>query len=147
MEDFMEISTKEHEAAVSRIYDAALDANLNNRPLSPGQKVVYAIEHMMQEVNSGASYEQYFRWASVEEIGAVCAVLRDLGLEEVACLTEQALEVAFPNGIPRSDEDKDELTNWNEGQETALAELFKQLEKYNGQVMNVLGAYVMRVGT
>lgn len=142
----MEQATREHEEVVSRIYGEALERNAAEKPLTPGQRIVYAVEHLMQEVNSGASFEQYFRWADVEEIGAICATLRSLGLDDVAGLTDKAIRVAFPSGLSASDEEKDDLTDWSEDQERQLQALFAELEELNGRVTNALGAHALRIG-
>src|SRR5512145_1593560 len=67
----MEMSTPENEELVARVYTEALEARADGRKLSAADTVIYEIEMLSQEVNSGASFEQYFRWASTEEIGRV----------------------------------------------------------------------------
>ena len=140
-----EISTEEHEKAVSEVYVAAMEALSAGRPITPEQRVVHDVEHMMQEVNSGASFEQYFRWAELDELRAIRGRLTLLGLGQVEALAAKAFSIAFPNGIPATEEEKQAATEWTEEQLEALGELFPQLEEYNGQVTNVLGAYAKRI--
>ena len=64
----MEMATPESEDLVSRVYTQALQDRHDGRALDDADLMVYHIEMLSQEVNSGASFEQYFRWASVEEI-------------------------------------------------------------------------------
>jgi hypothetical protein len=59
---------------------------------------------------------------------------------------EQALQVAFPKGIPSTDAEKSDLTEWSEEQDQALRELFPAFEDQNGRITNVLAAYAKRVG-
>ena len=141
-----EISTKENEEAVARIYAAAMDALHGGEPISVEQRVIHDVEHMMQEANSGASFEQYFRWASLDEINAILSHLQRLGLEDVAALVTRAIDVAFPDGVPANEEEKSDATEWTAEQESALGELFEQLEEQNGRVTNTLGAYARRTG-
>jgi len=143
----VEIATDEHEQAVARAYEEAMSAvNAEpEEPISEELRLIYNIEHMMQEANSGASFEQYFRWASLEEIREVSSQLRSVGLSDVSAIVERAIGVAFPNGLPTSPEAKDEATEWSPQQESELSELFTSLEELNGRVMNVLGAYALKI--
>jgi hypothetical protein len=68
------------------------------------------------------------------------------GLEDVSTLVSRAIEIAFPNGLPSTDEEKSEATEWTSAQEEALAALFPKLEDENGRVTNILAAYAKRSG-
>ena len=136
-----ELAAPEHEEIVGRLYLEAVEALGRGEPIRSELRVVHDVEHLMQEANSGASFEQYFRWASLDEITNIRGHLRQLGLDDVAQLVARALEVAFPNGVPASDEAKSDATEWTPEQEEALAELFPALEEHNGRVMNALGRY------
>lgn len=142
----MEIATEEHEQAVARAYGKAMAAVQSEQSISDELRLIHDVEHMMQEANSGASFEQYFRWASLEQIRAIPRQLASIGLPDVAAIVERAIGVAFPNGLPTSYEAKDEATDWSPEQESELSYLFNLLEELNGRVMNVLGAYALRVG-
>lgn len=141
-----EISSQENEDAVSRVYMTTLGLLHRRQSISIEQRLVFEVEHLMQEANSGASFEQYFRWASLDEITRICSNLEELCLIDLAELTSRAIRVALPEGLPTTDEEKADATYWSEDQETLLRELFLQLENENGRVMNVLGAYVRRAG-
>ena len=140
-----EISTEENEKAVSEVYVAAMEALAAGRPITPEQRVVHDVEHLMQEVNSGASFEQYFRWSSLDELKAIRGRLTLLGLGQVEAVAAKAFTIAFPNGLPSTDEEKDAATEWTDQQLEDLGELFPQLEEHNGHVTNVLGAYAKRI--
>ena len=140
-----ETSTQENEELVSRVYEQAMSDLEAGKPISPDQRLVHDVEHLMQEVNSGASFEQYFRWTSLDEITRIRDHLRTLGLADLADLVTEAIDIAFPRGLPASDDAKSEATHWTEEQESALEALFPRLEDENGRVTNVLGEYARRV--
>jgi hypothetical protein len=108
--------------------------------------VVHDVEHLMQEVNSAASFEGYFRWSSLDELGRIRDQLRAVGLDRILELTERAIQLAFPEGIPTTEEEKRNATEWTSEQEEGLASLLSDLEEQNGHVMNVLGEYARTNG-
>ena len=136
-----DMSTPENEGRVGRVYARALEARSREPELAPADQVVYEVEMLSQEVNSGASFEQYFRWASVDEICRIVARLEALGLPEVAALAGSAIAVAFPGGIPASEEEKNRLTDWSGDQEDRLTGLAGEFEAWNGRIINVLAAF------
>ena len=137
----MEMATPESEDLVSRVYTQALQDRHDGRALDEADQMVYHVEMLSQEVNSGASFEQYFRWASVEEIAQAVGRLESLGLREVAAIVGRAIEVAFPGGIPPDDDAKSELTEWTAEQEERLGALAAEFEEFNGRILNVLAAW------
>ena len=136
-----EQSTEENEELVQEVYTRVMSRVHSGQSLDEPDRMVWEIEGLMQEVNSGASYEQYFRWRPVSEISAIVARLHGLGLPDVAKLTERAIAIAFPRGVPRTDEEKDDLTNWSETQETELNQLADQFTEHNGRIENVLATW------
>jgi hypothetical protein len=136
-----EISTPEAEERVQRVYTRALEARSAGRELARADQVVYEVEMLSQEVNSGASFEQYFRWASIAEISRIVSRLEDLSLPEVAALTRAAIAIAFPAGIPGSDAEKDGLTDWSGDQADRLAGLAGEFEVWNGRIINALAEF------
>jgi hypothetical protein len=80
----------------------------------------------------------------VDEIKRVVPALRKVGLVDVAELTEKAIRVAFPKGIPSTDEDKSGLTEWSEAQDVQLRELFPALQDQNGRVTNMLAMFARK---
>ena len=136
-----EMSTTENEELVSRVYAQALQDRQDGRELDATDLMVYHIEMLSQEVNSGASFEQYFRWASVAEISETVDRLESLALSGVAQIVRRAIDVAFPNGLPPTDEDKSELSAWSEKQEELLSTLAEEFEEFNGRIINVLAAF------
>ena len=135
-----EMSTEENEKLVGEVYTRAMTRVHAGQSLDERDRVVWEIEGLSQEVNSGASYEQYFRWRPVSEISTIVARLQKAGLPEVAKLTQRAIEIAFPGGIPKTDEEKDTLTDWSEAQDSELQQLGDQFTEYNGRIGNVLAA-------
>ena len=100
----------------------------------------------MQEANSAVSFEGYFRWSSLDEIGRIREQLRAVGLSRILDLTERAIQAAFPEGILATEEEKRNAAEWTSEQEERLASLFDDLEEQNGHVMNVLGEYARTNG-
>jgi len=133
-----EQSTEENEKLVQEVYTAAMTRVHADQTLDEPERMVWEIEGLMQEVNSGASYEQYFRWRPVSEISGIVARLNALGLPEVAELTQRAVDVALPRGMPKTDAEKDSLTDWTEAQATELSQLADQFTDFNGRIENVL---------
>lgn len=142
----MEISSAENEAIVRTVCESVSSALEKGQAVKPEHLVVYEIDYLVMEANSAASYEQYFRWASVEQIGRIISALRMVRLEDVADLTERAIRVAFPHGVPTSNEEKTNLTNWSDEQENELRALFTLFEEHNGRITNVLARYVTMSG-
>ena len=144
-----EMSTSENEELVSRVYTQALQDRQDGRKLAAADLMVYHIEMLSQEVNSGASFEQYFRWASVEEISGAAGRLESLALPEVAQIVRRAIDVAFPDGLPANDEEKSDLTDWTEKQEELLSAAASEFEAFNGRIINVLAGFYRssRAGT
>lgn len=136
-----EMSTTENEELVSRVYTQALQDRDDGRELAAADVMVYHIEMLSQEVNSGASFEQYFRWASVEQISEAAHRLESLALSDVAKIVRRAIDVAFPNGLPATDEEKSDLTEWTEEQEELLSTAASEFEEFNGRIINVLAAF------
>jgi Domain of unknown function (DUF4375) len=136
-----EMSTSENEELVSRVYTQALQDREGGRKLAAADLMVYHIEMLSQEVNSGASFEQYFRWASVEQISEAAGRLESLALPEVAQIVRRAIDVAFPNGLPANDEEKSELTDWTEKQAELLSAAASEFEEFNGRIINVLAGF------
>lgn len=135
------MSTVENEAVVSQVYAQALQHRSEGRELPAHEQVVYEVELLCQEVNSGASFEQYFRWASLCEISRIVARLEALGLAQVAVLTREALQVAFPGGLPDTEQQLGELTDWSAGQLERLQALAARFSDHNGAITNALAAF------
>jgi Domain of unknown function (DUF4375) len=123
------------------VYTQALQDREDGRNLAPADLMVYHIEMLAQEVNSGASFEQYFRWASVGEIAEAVKRLESIGLPDVAQVVGRAIKVAFPKGVPATDEEKNELTEWTEKQQELLGTAASEFEEFNGRIINVLANF------
>ena len=139
-----EMSTPENEKLISDVYTKVLEDRAADRRLSDAEQVVYEVEMLSQEVNSGASFEQYFRWASRDELAKIQSRLRALGLAEAADITQRAFAVALPDGIPDSDDAMDALTQWSPAQEEQLQALADEFSEYNGTITNALAGFYRR---
>lgn len=138
----MEISTEENENLLSTVFERVMEAVHANKDVSEQENCVYQVEQLSQEVNSGASFEQYFRWVGKAELDQVVDYVKVLNIPEVVTLLEEAIEVAFPNGIPEDDDEYEACTEWTESQEERLEGLFELFEEYNGAITNRLGVYI-----
>ena len=142
----MEISTEENEAIVRRVCDSVAAAAEAMVMITPEQQNIYDVDYLVMEANSGASFEQYFRWASVDQISRIVHVLGVVGVEDIAELAKRAIDIAFPGGVPLDDETKSDLADWSEEQERGLETLFLELEEQNGRIINTLASYATQVG-
>lgn len=138
----MEISTEENEKRLSTVYERAMEAVHAGKEISDQENFVYQTELLSQEVNSGASFEQYFRWVGKPELDAILDHVKQLDLPEVYTVVEEAIQVAFPNGVPEDEDEYEECTDWTEAQEQRLEALFGEFEKYNGVIINKLGRFI-----
>lgn len=140
-------SSSASEALVAAAYARALQDRAEGLELTAADQLLYEVEMLCQEVNSGASFEQYFRWASLDEIRQAPARLEELGLPAQARLVRSATAIAFPAGMPASEAEMDELTEWTPEQEAELALLADEFTDANGQLCNTLAAWYRRATT
>lgn len=136
-----ETSTPENETLVAAAYARALQDRAEGRDLPAAEQMLYEVEMLLQEVNSGASFEQYFRWASLDEIARAPARLEELGLAAAARITREAIQTGFPSGLPASEAEMDELTEWIPEQEARLSLLAAEFADHNGRITNALAAW------
>jgi Domain of unknown function (DUF4375) len=144
----MEISTEENEKLVKSICDGVSTADKNNTPVHESHRLIEEIDNFSMEVNSGASFEQYFRWARLEQIARIVNQLEAVGLTEAAEITSEAISVAYPDGLPPIPDDKVSLASWDgsEEQYDRLRELADRLIEYNGTMINKLADYARHIG-
>ena len=144
----MEIATEENEKIVSKLYEGIIgEIGKPGRPPETEELAfLYEVEHFQQEIGSGASFEQYFRWANKAEIDGIVEKLEHLGLTQLANTTKEAISVAFPNGVPEDLEQFDNLTNWTEAQEERLSSLYSEISFLHGVITNRLGEYAKENG-
>jgi len=143
----METGTEANDVLVRRICMEVAAAAAADTPVPSWMQRIADVDQLVMEVNSGASFEQYFRWASLAEIERIVPVLRETGLPDVAAITEDAIDTAFPGGLPTDVEALEAATLWSDEQALRLHELFQRFEDYNGHITNVLGAYATAHGT
>lgn len=135
------------DALVAAAYARALQDRAEGLELSPADQLLYEVEALCQEVNSGASFEQYFRWASLDEIRRAPARLEELGLPALARQVRAATAIAFPAGLPASEAEMDELIAWSPEQAAELALLADEFAESNGLLANTLAAWYRRATT
>ncbi len=138
----MEMAREENAELVSRAYSRIMEDVHANRQITDQENFVFQVELLSQEVNSGASFEQYFRWVGKPELDQILGHVAALDLPPVYEIVEEALAVAFPNGIPEDDDEYEECTDWSEAQDERLQALFEQFEVYNGVIINKLGRFI-----
>lgn len=137
-------SSPASEALLTDAYARALQDRAEGLELSPADQLLYEVEMLCQEVNSGASFEQYFRWASLEEIARAPARLEELGLPALARLVRAATALAFPAGLPASEAEMDERIDWTPEQAAELALLADEFTDANGLLANTLADWYRR---
>lgn len=135
---------EQDQALIARVYGRALELRAADRRLGSCEQVIYEVEMLSQEVNSGASFEQYFRWASVSELHQVDARLQALGLDDVAALVRRACAVAFPQGLPQTEDALERATLWTPGQRVRLALLGEEFCAFNPAITAALAALYRR---
>ena len=138
----MEISTEENEKLVSEVYERSMESVHAGSAISDDENLVFQVELLSQEVNSGASFEQYFRWVGKGEVDLIVELLNKLELSDVSGIVEKAINMAFPDGVPNNEDEYENCTEWSESQEEKLESLFEVFEQYNGVITNKLGAYI-----
>lgn len=142
----MEMATEENVELVSKAYTRIMQDVHAERPVTEQENFIFQMELLVQEVNSGASFEQYFRWVGKPELDQVLGHVKSLGLPAVYEIVEEALAIAFPNGVPEDSDEYEECTDWTESQEERLSELFEKFEVYNGEITNTLGRFIRENG-
>lgn len=142
----MEISTEENANLLSAVYERVMGIVHAEKHVSEHENYIYQVELLSQEVNSGASFEQYFRWVGKAELDQIVGYVRMLDIPEIVIIVEEAIKVAFPNGIPEEDDKYEECTEWSDTQEGRLEELFELFEEYNGAITNRLGVFIKEKG-
>lgn len=131
------------EELVRRIADflmAEVDEQ-GNEPSTAELQLFFDIFCFDMEIGSGASYEQYFRWSSKEQIDRLLVQLNQLGLGEIVDSTREAIEVAFPHGVPANEDDFEDCLDWTEDQEEALEALYEQEVNIHPLVEEKLAVY------
>ncbi len=119
----------ENEELVRNVCDKVYGKLQSGEPVANDLLMVYEIDYLLMEVNSGASFEQYFRWANVEQINRIVSFLQITGLSDIA---------------PESDIEKSDQTDWTEDQESVLAKFFGEFEENNDQITDVLAEYIRK---
>ncbi len=137
----MEFTKPESQALIRSVTDRIRKRKWWHAKVSDLEKIVSEVDLLVTETNSGASFEQYFRWARLEGIRRIVGHIELLGLTDLAKLVERAISVAFPGGIPESYEEKDELTDWADSTERELHELAKEFLDESGRLENRLADF------
>ena len=140
------MATEENSELVSKVYTRTMEDVHAEKPVTDHENFIFQIELLSQEVNSGASFEQYFRWVGKPELDQILGHLRALDLPLVYEIVKEALVVAFPNGVPDDEDEYEACTDWSETQEELLGELFQKFEEYNGIITNKLGRFIQENG-
>jgi len=138
----MELATEENDDLVSKVYTRIMEEVHAEKRITDHENFIFQIELLSQEVNSGASFEQYFRWVGKPELDQILGHVKNLNLPAVYEIVNEALNIAFPNGVPEDDDEYEECTDWSEIQEERLSELFEKFEEYNGVIINKLGGFI-----
>lgn len=142
----MELATPESERIVREVCERVTADDQAGRPVPDAARTIHDIDQLLMEANSGASFEQYFRWASAGQISSIVDRLHLVGATRAAELTRKAVAVAFPSGIPETPEALEAATEWSSRQEEQLEALFARFEQHNGAIINALARHALRAG-
>jgi len=126
------------------IHSTVLAVLEKGEAVSDGDLLIYDIEDLIMESNSGASFEQYFRWARIEQISRIVQELLSIGFVEAADITQRAINTAFSGGLPKTEIEKGQLTDWTEKQETELVRLFKEFAPMCSSIEKALVELLIR---
>ena len=96
------------------------------------------------EIGSGGSFDQYFQWATKEQIDRILDQLKEIGLESIADSTKSAIEVAFPHGVPNNEDEFDECLEWTEEQEDVFVDLYENDENIHSLIEEKLAKYARK---
>ena len=131
---------------VSRIADSligSIDAP-GAEPSSDEMRLFFDVYCFDMEIGSGASFDQYFHWASKEQIDRIVSQLNELGLDSIIEPTKKAIDVAFPAGVPENEDEFDECLEWTEDQELELEELYEQEVEIHALLEEKLAKYARK---
>lgn len=142
----MELASEENADLVSKAYTRIMKEVHAEKRITDHENFIFQVELLSQEVNSGASFEQYFRWVGKPELDQILGHVKNLNLPPVNEIVNEAVIIAFPNGVPEDDDEYEECTEWSEIQEERLSELFEKFENYNGVITNKLGRFIQDNG-
>jgi len=99
-------------------------------PETDALKLFYDLYDLDLEIGSGASFDQYFVWASPEQIQRIVGQLEYLELYEHARIAQAAIDVAYPKGAPQTYAEKesefDILKSREDGRKLKLEALYKE---------------------
>ena len=138
----MEMATEENSNLVSKAYTRIMKEVHAEKRITDHENFIFQIELLSQEANSGASFEQYFRWVGKPELDHILGHVKNLDMPPVYEIVNEALIIAFPNGVPADDDEYEDCTDWSETQEQRLSKLFETFEEYNGAITNKLGRFI-----
>ena len=133
---------QDKDALVEQVYTNISEKLKSEKPISQDEEVVYRVFSLYEESNSGASLEQFFRWSNPQVAQQILAYLHKTQLSEVAAVVEEAIDIAFPSGIPDDPEAYSHCTYWSETQEEQLSALFDKFVVFNGSIIEKLAAFV-----
>jgi len=108
------------------------------------QKVFSAIWAVESEVNNGG-FSQYFLNGTGDSTPFVVAALETIGAPITADICKRAIETAFPNGLPRSEDAiRSAAASFPPELLTALEPLDQEFFSYPHDLTHLLFAYVSR---
>lgn len=108
------------------------------------QKVFSAIWAVESEVNNGG-FSQYFLNSTGNSTPFVVAALETIGAPKTADICKHAIETAFPNGLPQSEDAiRSAAASFPDEVLTALEPLDQEFFSYPHNLTDLLFAYVSR---
>lgn len=115
-------------------------------PETPELQLFSDVYSLDLEIGSGASFEQYFRWSDKNQVERILDQLAQIGLPQIRETTRQAIQVAFPDGVPEKACEYQNYTNWSEEQENLLKELYENEPEIHSIIERKLAEFVREKG-
>lgn len=113
-------------------------------PDTPELERFFRVYTLDTEIGSGASFDQYFNWASSGDVEKIVEDLEAIGLNRHAVATRKAIRIAFPDGrIPEFDAASLDM-DWSEPQLLELGKLYDEVSNLHGLVIEKLAKYATR---
>ena len=106
---------------VDAIYTKIIESGQTAESLEGLERVVFLVENYNQEINSGLDFIQWYRWAEPFQLTETPDVLATVGLTLSRDICVEALRISFPEGLPETSEEMENVIDSLEDDEEKQA--------------------------